>query len=164
MILMTSQHWVQKVHLIVSSLQVLQSLSIPGKQGEHWSRFPAARRRLLQLLEDVDVAAPLLMSGDVHLGEFAFATCGNNLNREQEGEGGEAARGKLMMEVTSSGITHSWSQLPMPMRTFQRLYRWMVPQSYGECYFLFSLPACQSGCPHHTRGHYTLLFVSNRLV
>ena len=142
-------------HLIVSSLQVLPAMGLPGKDGEHWSRFPAARQRLLQLLEDKEVAAPLLLSGDVHLGEvwlahfvrvepvtllrhtcihadmrltmltdgrqFSLAACGN-------GNGDSA---KKMVEVTSSGITHSWSQLPLPMRTLMRLYRQVVPQPYG---------------------------------
>ena len=114
---------VADVHLIVSSLQVLPAPGVPGKNGEHWSRFPSARARLLQLLEDTNVAAPLLLSGDVHSAEFARATCTNGKDT--------AAAAKTMVEVTSSGITHSWSQLPLPMRTLMRLYRAFVPQPYG---------------------------------
>eukprot|EP00971_Amphidinium_carterae_P240812 4780650-Amphidinium_carterae.1 len=61
-----------RVHLIVSSLQVMQ-----GRQGlgENWVRFPEARERLLRLLTSRDLRAPILLSGDVHMGEFSAATC-----------------------------------------------------------------------------------------
>lgn len=76
------------VHLIVSSLQLLQSRNVVG---ESWVRFPAARKRLLSLLARRNVSAPIVLSGDVHFAELGMGHC----------SGGQ------LLEVTSSGMTHS---------------------------------------------------------
>jgi len=47
---------------------------------------------MLELLARLNVSAPVLLSGDVHLAEFALGSC----------------RGGRLLEVTSSGMTHSW--------------------------------------------------------
>ena len=41
---------------------------------ESWAHFPAAKRRLLRLLQDTNPANLLLVSGDVHYAELSGAT------------------------------------------------------------------------------------------
>lgn len=70
------------------SLQVLERRY---GASESWGRFPDARARLLRVL--AAAAAPaLLISGDVHLAEISVAECG----------------GERLVDVTASGMTHSW--------------------------------------------------------
>mmetsp|Transcript_34459 Transcript_34459/g.109141 ORF Transcript_34459/g.109141 Transcript_34459/m.109141 type:complete len:456 (-) Transcript_34459:26-1393(-) len=82
------------VHIIVSSLQFLADRTVAGKEvaGENWMRFPHARRRFLELLARQNVSAPIILSGDVHFAELDMGIC----------------KGGRLLEVTSSGMTHSW--------------------------------------------------------
>ncbi|NJB87170.1 uncharacterized protein (DUF1499 family) [Lewinella marina] len=76
-------------HVIASSIQVL-----PTDHGfEKWDLFPAARARLLSLLEEVRPALPLLLSGDRHLAEIMVDT----------------VNGFPIHEITSSGLTHVYA-------------------------------------------------------
>ena len=82
------------VHLIVSSVQVLTSNPVV----ESWGHYPRSRVRLLKLLAATRPAGALLLSGDVHFAEF--------LGRQPLLDPLlPAAAG--VMEVTSSGLTHS---------------------------------------------------------
>ncbi|CAE8630244.1 unnamed protein product [Polarella glacialis] len=90
-------HWLDQtlaqsnatVHVFMSSLQLLEPRQ---KVNENWGRLPKARTRFLELLRDRKVAAPVVLSGDVHFAEISAAKC---------------ASGSIL-EVTSSGMTHSW--------------------------------------------------------
>ncbi len=77
-------------HLIVSSIQVLPV----DHPYEKWANFPAARRRLFELLEAKKPANLLLLSGDRHLGEISRLTTPGGLE---------------LTEMTASGLTHSFS-------------------------------------------------------
>lgn len=116
-----------RAHVLVSGLQVL---SVKGV-GESWSRFPAARRRLLSLLHRLRVAAPILLSGDIHMAELNAARCTAAPTAEERlwrgGSAGGSATGpgswsdnsgaasvSGLVELTSSGMTHSWGHRPMP--------------------------------------------------
>ena len=76
-------------HVFVSSLQLLEWRS---GTCENWGRFPESRARFLDLLQTVK--APIVVSGDVHMAEIAAANCGS----------------KVLVDVTSSGLTHSWAR------------------------------------------------------
>ncbi|KAG8466282.1 hypothetical protein KFE25_002038 [Diacronema lutheri] len=93
-----------RAHVLVSGVQVLSAKGI----GEGWSRFPAARRRLLALLHALRTAAPLLVSGDIHMAELNLAACA------QGAGAGATPVGTRLVELTSSGMTHSWSHRPLP--------------------------------------------------
>jgi len=89
-------------HIFVSSLQLL----VVGREpfSECWNDFPEARERFLQLLVRLNVKAPLVVSGDVHFAEVMEADCG-----------GGTAGGAKVVELTTSGLTHSWSPNGMGM-------------------------------------------------
>jgi hypothetical protein len=55
------------VHVIVSSVQVLTSNPLP----ESWSHFPAAKRRLIHVIDECAPANVILLSGDIHTGELS---------------------------------------------------------------------------------------------
>ena len=77
-------------HVIASSIQVL-----PEEHGyEKWANFPAARKRLLALLNTTRPNLPLLISGDRHLAEISQVNVGDY----------------PVYEVTSSGLTHSYEE------------------------------------------------------
>lgn len=79
------------IHLIANGIQVLQE----EHAYEKWENFPNERQRLLDLLVDYQVNMPILMSGDRHIAEFARMEYKN----------------KSIVEVTSSGLTHSYDAL-----------------------------------------------------
>lgn len=60
--------------------------------------FSQARKRLLNLVASQNQGRILLLSGDRHIGEFASLT-----------NGAEPMR---LVEITSSGLTHSWTDFP----------------------------------------------------
>ena len=81
-------------HVIASSIQVL-----PTDHGfEKWALFPQARRRLLDLLAELQPALPILLSGDRHLAEIMVDSVGEY----------------PIYEVTSSGLTHSYENAREP--------------------------------------------------
>lgn len=76
------------VHLIASGLQVLpNSMSYTS-----WAAFPAARERLLQLIQKTKPAIPIILSGDRHVGEMSKYKLNGYTYP--------------LYEVTSSGMTH----------------------------------------------------------
>ncbi|KAJ1436871.1 PhoD-like phosphatase-domain-containing protein [Ochromonadaceae sp. CCMP2298] len=81
-----------EVNVIISSVQVLTTNPV----FESWGHFPAEKRRLFQLLQDVDPKGLTFLSGDVHLGELSRA-------RFTRSDGSEGE----WVEVTSSGLTHT---------------------------------------------------------
>ena len=83
-----------KAHLIVSSVQVLTSSPIV----ESWGHFPRSKDRLLRLLERTRPRGAVFLSGDVHYAELLGV-----------GDGGISSLpgGSGVLEVTSSGLTHS---------------------------------------------------------
>lgn len=100
------------VHLIMSSLQFFQLRDGIGI-GESWPRFPHAKKRMLQTLVRNNVSAPILLSGDVHLAQFNIAKCGEH----------------RLLEVTSSGMTHSWGIYPFT-HTLMSLAQYVMPWRY----------------------------------
>lgn len=81
-------------HVIASSIQVL-----PTEHGyEKWANFPAARQRLIALLNSARPNLPVLLSGDRHLAEISELTVGDY----------------PIYEITASGLTHSYESADEP--------------------------------------------------
>ena len=117
--LTTPQHPSQ-VHLIVSSVQLLTSNPLV----ESWGHFPVSKARLLALLAEARPAAALVLSGDVHFAEFlgpaaAAAAAASPISSSSSSAASSAsstssspsppsaASLSSLLEVTSSGLTHS---------------------------------------------------------
>ncbi len=80
-----------KIHIIANGIQVLHE----DHAYEKWANFPNERKRLLDLLADYQVNMPILLSGDRHIAEFARLE----------------HKGVSIVEVTASGLTHSYDSL-----------------------------------------------------
>jgi len=82
----------QKMTLIVSSIQVISQ----EHSFEKWSNFPKARKRLFELLHYANAPNVVFASGDRHFGEISTMEY----------------KGKNYYEITSSGLTHFWENMP----------------------------------------------------
>ena len=80
--------------LIVSGIQVLQE----DHRYEKWANFPDARKRLLDLVSSNPDERVIFLSGDRHISQMASLEHGS----------GKAE----LVEITSSGMTHSWTNFP----------------------------------------------------
>jgi|UPI000581A6D6 hypothetical protein len=98
------------VNVIVQGLQVHADRYIDGNVVEDWSRFPAAQHRLYQTILQSNVQAPILVSGDVHMAELLRKDCQPVGRRQTDGEadGDHRDANRMLLEVTTSGMTHSW--------------------------------------------------------
>ena len=76
-------------YIIGSGIQILSA----EHPYEKWANFPAARKRLLDLLVKTKVKGAILLSGDRHIGEFSKMEV-KGLNFP-------------LYDITSSGLTHS---------------------------------------------------------
>lgn len=80
-----------KVNFIVSGIQFL-----PTEHAyEKWANFPQEREKLLNLIASSEVQNPILLSGDRHIAEIMKLE--------------DARFPKGIYEVTSSGLTHTWT-------------------------------------------------------
>lgn len=80
-----------RVNLIASGYQVLPV----DHSDEKWGNFPAARRRLLGLVDRVKTGSVVFLSGDRHFAELSRV----------------AGRRGHVYELTSSGLTHSYENV-----------------------------------------------------
>lgn len=86
------------VSLFVSGVQILPKFR--GLYSEAWSgKSNEDRIRFLETILDHNVRNPILVSGDVHYGEQMRYNCWNRKTNRYES----------LYEITSSGLTHSWS-------------------------------------------------------
>ena len=80
-----------RVNFIVSGIQFL-----PTEHAyEKWANFPQEREKLLNLIASSEVQNPILLSGDRHIAEIMKLE--------------DARFPKGIYEVTSSGLTHTWT-------------------------------------------------------
>jgi len=77
------------VHIIASSIQVIPQ----DHKYEMWANFPKERERLFDLVLKSHVMNPIFLSGDRHLSELSKLKW----------------KGKVLYDITSSGMTHSFS-------------------------------------------------------
>lgn len=77
------------INIIASSIQVIAQ----DHRYEMWSNFPNQRKKLLDLIVSSGVKNPVILSGDRHLSEISKIKW----------------QGQNLIDVTSSGMTHSFS-------------------------------------------------------
>lgn len=99
------------VHIIGSGVQVLPE----EHKYEKWANMPTARQRLLDMINDMNPNNPILISGDRHIAEVS------SMNLPS---------GKKLYEVTSSGLTHTWSTLGTEPNKYRK-GKLVVKLNYG---------------------------------
>jgi alkaline phosphatase D len=105
-----------KINLIVSGIQFL-----PTQHGyEKWANFPKEREKLLDLIASSGVKNPVLLSGDRHIAEVMRLTDSRFPNG--------------IYEVTSSGLTHTWSSVAEEPNQF-RVSDLIAKLNYGLATF-----------------------------
>ena len=77
------------IHIIGGGSQFLPE----DHRFEKWANYPKDRARLIEVIGQYDIAYPILISGDRHLAEMSLVTDSD---------------GDPILEVTSSGLTHSY--------------------------------------------------------
>lgn len=105
-----------RVNFIVSGIQFLPT----EHPYEKWANFPQEREKLLDLIASTGVQNPILMSGDRHISEIMKL---------------EDARFPAgLVEVTSSGLTHTWSGIAEEKNSF-RVSDLIAQLNYGLATF-----------------------------
>lgn len=93
------------VNVVVSGLQFQASIFPDPNIAESWSKFPRAQQRLFDAMLQDGVQALLLISGDVHMTQLMRKDC--------ERLGDHSTR-RSLVEMTTSGMTHSWETVVSP--------------------------------------------------
>lgn len=89
------------VNVVVQGLQVHGELFPNPNIAEQWGSFPRARQRLFDIILHDEVTSPsILVSGDVHMTQLLRDDCRNMKDPSKPR--------RVMMEMTTSGMTHSW--------------------------------------------------------
>lgn len=89
------------VNVVVNGLQVHGERFPNGNTAESWGKYPLAQQRLFDAILQEGVEAPILVSGDVHMAQLSRKDCHNQ----------ETDNVKSLVEMTTSGMTHSWGTL-----------------------------------------------------
>jgi len=94
------------VNIVVNGLQVHSTLFPDANIAEAWGKFPRSQKRLFDAMLQEGVESPVLISGDVHMTQLMRKDC------VRQGKMGGPSR--PLLELTTSGMTHSWGTLDNP--------------------------------------------------
>jgi PhoD-like phosphatase len=94
------------VNVIVSGLQFHGNRFPDANIAEAWGKFPTAQQRLFDTILQDSVHAPILISGDVHMTQLARKDCIRQ---------GDYTTKRPLVELTTSGMTHSWGTIATPI-------------------------------------------------
>ncbi|GKY98189.1 hypothetical protein MPSEU_000776700 [Mayamaea pseudoterrestris] len=93
------------VNVVVNGLQVHASRFPNAHIAESWDKFPRSRSRLFDAILQENVQSPILISGDVHMSQLMRKDC-------VKVDSNDAPR--PLLELTTSGMTHSWGSMTSP--------------------------------------------------
>jgi len=97
------------VNIIVSGLQVHpERFPNDGNVVEEWSKFPEARQLLYNTILNSGVKSPMIVSGDVHMAQFMRKDCVKASGMIQSRSSTSNHQVRPLVEITTSGMTHSW--------------------------------------------------------
>ena len=99
------------INIIVSGLQIHPNrFPNDGNIVEEWSKFPSSQQKLYDTVLDSDAKNPLFVSGDVHMSQILRKDCirRSDMKLIQHGENTLSLLSRPLIEVTTSGLTHSW--------------------------------------------------------
>lgn len=109
------------INIIVSTVQVLTSAAIQ----ESWGHMPHAQRRLLRLLNKTAPRGAMIISGDIHLAELLAG-----ISTDPDGR-------REIMEVTSSGLTHSCGGKYGEVLCGMFARTWPRHRPFKDAYYMF---------------------------
>jgi alkaline phosphatase D len=102
-----------QIHVIASGIQVIAE----DHRFEKWSNFPRERERLFRMIGELRVPGVIFLSGDRHIAELS------------EIEDGPA--NYPLYDLTSSGLTHTWSLGAQEERNRHRAGKMVIALNYG---------------------------------
>jgi alkaline phosphatase D len=102
-----------QIHIIGSGIQVIAE----DHRFEKWSEFPRERARLFALIRELRVPGVIFLSGDRHIAELSRLD--------------EQVVGYPLYDLTSSGLTHTWSGQHEGEYNRHRVGELVVALNYG---------------------------------
>lgn len=96
------------VNVVVTGLQVHANKFPNGNVAEAWGKYPRAQQRLFDAILQDGVQSPILISGDVHMNQLSRKDCVRNTSRNHQ------VSPRPLIEMTTSGMTHSWGSIASP--------------------------------------------------
>jgi hypothetical protein len=130
------------VNIIVSGLQIHpERFPNDGNIIEEWSKFPEARQMLYDTILNSGVRSPLLVSGDVHMAQILRKDCVKASDVISENATRTSSAKRPLIEITTSGMTHSWgtcfSSQPKNHRLPLKPYSYFVSRTFMTiCHFI----------------------------
>ena len=123
--------------IVVSTIQVLTTNPVI----ENWAQFPMAQKRLLELLSKYKPNGLTLLSGDVHFAEILKAEYGSdekNQNDVEETEvvGVKEHQSKDLIEVTTSGMTHTCADTTMGALCKTAINRYSIHRYNKDAFYI----------------------------
>jgi len=94
------------VNVVVNGLQVFANRFPDGNTAESWNHYPRSQQRLIDAMLQDGVESPILVSGDVHMTQLMRKDCARK---------GEHQPRRTLVEMTTSGLTHSWGTISTPL-------------------------------------------------
>jgi PhoD-like phosphatase len=114
------------VHVVVNGVQVHAERFPNANVAEAWGKFPVAQQRLYDALLNHETAVPILISGDVHMSQLMRRDCvhkddlvvsSSETTTTTTTAPKRHKRQRSLMELTTSGMTHSWGTMSSPGRS-----------------------------------------------
>lgn len=120
------------INIIVSGLQIHPDrFPNDGNIVEEWSKFPEAQQLLYDTVLNSGVKSPLFVSGDVHMAQMLRKDC---ICYEEVMNNHVSPTIRPLVEVTTSGLTHSWgttfSSQPKNHRWPRKLYTYFISPTF----------------------------------
>jgi PhoD-like phosphatase len=92
------------IHIIVTGLQVHAYRFPDGNIAESWAHYPTAQQRLFDIvLSSSTTAAPILISGDVHMAQLLRKDCIRKVHRHQQ-----QVQQRSLVEMTTRYVLFYW--------------------------------------------------------
>lgn len=120
------------INIIVSGLQIHpERFPNDGNIVEEWSKFPEAQQLLYDTVLNSGVNSPLFVSGDVHMAQILRKDC---IRHNDVMNHDVPPTIRPLVEVTTSGLTHSWgttfSSQPKNHRWPRKLYTYFISPTF----------------------------------
>jgi alkaline phosphatase D len=126
------------VNIVIQGIQVHANRVGSPDMVENWAKFPTSQHRLYQVMLQDHVRAPILISGDVHHAQLLRNDCQflfmpsssenntntndkNNLKNRNNNNNNNNNNPRMLLEVTTSGMTHAWGAQEVCARPKQNM-------------------------------------------